>query len=648
MLGRLFFLWMALILVLNPNRVASQANDSLIRTNEALLQTGIPDTQKVRLISELTWEYSFIHPHKAVDWAQKELQLAQKLKSPYWISMAYNDLAIPLIRTGRFTEAIKVLEQSLRIRERLKRPDLVAAVHVKLGQCLAQTGQVAQSLQHYDSSLLIYKALGDKTKQAIVIGNIGLVLSNTGDASKAIPYFRDAMQLHQQLGSTYDYWVSAFNLANSLSELRQFDASSTLALQASTYFAQVQDPYSLASAFGLLGFNCRQQQQHPQGLKWYRQAYALSREQGDSSGMAIFGQSMGSAMLDLGMPDSALPYIREALEISRIQSMPETQKLGLASLLHYQVLAHQNREAVQTLRAFEAAIDSLKHIENARAAQELDIRYATEERERNIAFLNNQNRLRQLEIAHRDASLQTARRTMLLLAAMLVLLLVSGALGYSRIRIRNRLKMSEALALEQQRSLNAVIDASEEERQTIGRELHDSVGQQLSALKFLIESEPKASAILDSSIQEVRQISRRMLPVTLRHSGLDAALRELTENSFRHTPLAATYESWDLPEKMSEKGALQVYRIAQEIISNVLRHSGATQFQLLFYKAGAQLILRSEDNGVGNPTIAGKAGMGRSNIRARSLNLNAGLSEEHAVEGGWVTTVRIPLQSLQS
>jgi signal transduction histidine kinase len=208
--------------------------------------------------------------------------------------------------------------------------------------------------------------------------------------------------------------------------------------------------------------------------------------------------------------------------------------------------------------------------------------------------------------------------------------------------------MSEALALEQQRSLNAVIDASEEERQTIGRELHDSVGQQLSALKFLIESEPKASAILDSSIQEVRQISQRMLPVTLRHSGLDAALRELTENSFRHTPLAATYESWDLPTDMSEKGALQVYCIAQELISNVLRHSGATQFQLLFYKAGAQLILRSEDNGVGNPTIAGKAGMGRSNIRARALNLNAGLSEEHAVKGGWVTTVRIPLQSLQS
>lgn len=618
--------------------VSAQAQNSVPALTRKAAQEKV-DSLRLEAITQLFWEYSLSDPHRADSLVQVEMNLANQIHSPYWISMAWNDKAILAIRKSAFPEAIEFLNQSLQIRLRLNNPELLASTYSKLGNVYAQTNQNEKALGYLFRSLRFYENLGRKNEAGIILSAIAASFVNLKDPRKAMGYLQKAARLHKEMGDEYSYHVVQANLANAWLDLHQADKALPLLKACETGFQKAGDLAGLANVWGSMGLAFRQKGDHQTGLGFYRKSFHQTRILGDTMGQAMFAHNLGSVWKDLGQMDSARHYLAIALRLSDALQLAEYQKMVAQSLLELELISRPG--ALPIWKKYLASSDTLLRQQNVRFAQEMDVKYSTELRESRIRQLSVQNRLRQAEIREKEQRLRNSRFLLALSGLAGLLVLLSAFFYVSRLRIRNQLELSRLKEEEQQKALRSVIEAQEKERALIAAELHDSIGQQLGALRFRISAQPEASELLLQSMTELRQISHRMMPLTLTRFGLVPALEELFSQTLPPAGIQYQFDTVGNFQHLPEPIGLSLYRICQELVQNTIRHSGATTLEVLLQKAGTQLILRFEDNGVGLPPHSQPDGMGLQNIRTRLQPYNGVLIQENRMEGGLRQVVRV-------
>ncbi|MCD9880358.1 sensor histidine kinase [Streptomyces guryensis] len=194
--------------------------------------------------------------------------------------------------------------------------------------------------------------------------------------------------------------------------------------------------------------------------------------------------------------------------------------------------------------------------------------------------------------------------------------------------------------------------AQERERQRIARELHDEVGQTLTAvllqLKRVADRAPEelrgevgqAQEATRAGLDEIRRIARRLRPGVLEELGLVSALRSLAAEFTTHGLTVRHHITGDLPP-LTEQSELVVYRVAQEGLTNTARHAGAdrAEVRLRPLADGVELLVRDNGKGLGTaPEGAGIRGM-----RERALLIAADLSLEAGHHDGTEVRLRVPV-----
>ena len=150
---------------------------------------------------------------------------------------------------------------------------------------------------------------------------------------------------------------------------------------------------------------------------------------------------------------------------------------------------------------------------------------------------------------------------------------------------------------------------------------------------------------LDISCTEVRNIAHMMMPPALEKHGLAPSLELLLRNIEQHAGIQTEFDRGDLPPELDDKTGIGLYRIAQELLNNILKHAQATNVLMQVYQAGPNLILRIEDDGIGFDLDAAKrkGSMGILNIFSRVSALGGVYFTEPRQPRGSVATVRVPL-----
>lgn len=173
------------------------------------------------------------------------------------------------------------------------------------------------------------------------------------------------------------------------------------------------------------------------------------------------------------------------------------------------------------------------------------------------------------------------------------------------------------------------IFGQEQERLKLSRDLHDGVGQRLSAIRFLLLSiAPERSVagdvdkfhIADTTllevIEEIRTLSFSLMPAAIGDHGLYEALRELCDKIWLASQLDIKLE-YDIPEPSGDHVNIDLYRIIQEFLSNTLKHGRATKVWIGLKSAGGKIGVTLRDNGIGFELATAKRGMGLDNIESR-------------------------------
>jgi two-component system sensor histidine kinase UhpB len=199
--------------------------------------------------------------------------------------------------------------------------------------------------------------------------------------------------------------------------------------------------------------------------------------------------------------------------------------------------------------------------------------------------------------------------------------------------------------LEQERreSGRRALAAQEHERRRVARELHDEVGQVLTGVMLELAQLPEARDAVRLALEEVRRIARELRPEVLDDLGLQSALRSLCTAAAAHPGLRVERRLELGDADLDPDVELVVYRIAQESLTNVLRHAEASEVLVALTTVDGGLRLLVRDDGRGLPGDVGAGGEGITGMRERALLIGGRLTVTALRAGGTEVRLDVPL-----
>lgn len=195
-------------------------------------------------------------------------------------------------------------------------------------------------------------------------------------------------------------------------------------------------------------------------------------------------------------------------------------------------------------------------------------------------------------------------------------------------------KLVEERAGREKEIANAVLTAQEKERSDIGKELHDNLNQVLAVVKLYIQMAvmyddkkdihlQKSSALITDVIEEIRRISKNLVVPGTHIIGLFDNIRNLVKDLMMIDPIKIEFHTEGIQdEELDEKMQVNIFRIVQEQVNNILKHANATRAVIHLSKPGKKIILIISDNGQGCDMAIEKNGVGIINIKSRALLYN--------------------------
>ncbi|MFH5885567.1 7TM diverse intracellular signaling domain-containing protein [Halalkalibaculum sp. DA3122] len=198
----------------------------------------------------------------------------------------------------------------------------------------------------------------------------------------------------------------------------------------------------------------------------------------------------------------------------------------------------------------------------------------------------------------------------------------------------------------QNEKLQAFVDGVDKERHRIARDLHDAVGSRLTHLKHLVErgSSNGLAGRIQQIITDVRSISHQLSPPGLQLTTLEQNIQQLVRESDTNSSIQYHLQILDLPEKLSTEVSTNVYRLVQEGINNIEKHSQADQADIQLINHGDKLVLTIEDDGVGLPAgYHADQGIGLRNLHYRVEQLNGTVEISSAPNRGTHILVVLPI-----
>jgi signal transduction histidine kinase/ligand-binding sensor domain-containing protein len=233
-----------------------------------------------------------------------------------------------------------------------------------------------------------------------------------------------------------------------------------------------------------------------------------------------------------------------------------------------------------------------------------------------------------------------------------------GVAGVALAAFKYRVTQLEHRQAAQQAFARQLIESQEAERQRIAAELHDSLGQNLLVIKnramlnaLTLPDEQSRTQFTEMSdavaqtLEEVRAISHDLRPPHLDQLGLRTALVAMIEKVAASSTIQFTHEIDELEGVFTPGDEIMLYRIVQECLNNILKHSGATRAEINLSVNGKQFALTVRDNGRGfAPGPNGRAGLGLQGIAERARILGGAHTIQTAPGQGTVVTVRVELK----
>lgn len=358
-----------------------------------------------------------------------------------------------------------------------------------------------------------------------------------------------------------------------------------------------------------------------------------------------------------GTPEKGIPFLKNA--VAKLKTVDKPSHL----IDMYVALAKMSAAATNYKDAYDYKIlqgslqDSVTSEKMRRNIAELEIEFETEKKERKILS-------QQLELEKQTRIKNQTIYSFIVLGIIAILLFL-----FFRYRLKSQKTIaSQMQAIQQQKitelqqknkllALNSMIEGQEAERLRIAKDLHDSLGGLLSTVKAhftTIQNEfkqiekinlaDKTNKLIDEAVIEVRRISHNMMPQALSISGLKGAIEDLGLQ-LQQEGYQTNVEFVKLPKTLEPTKEVMLYRLLQELLSNIRKHSQAKQvtIQLIGHENELTVLVEDDGNGFNYKEQLENGGLGLKSITSRVQFLDGTIDWDSAIGRGTTVMVKIPV-----
>lgn len=355
--------------------------------------------------------------------------------------------------------------------------------------------------------------------------------------------------------------------------------------------------------------------------------------------------NLGNLMLMQKKYGEAKDFLQLSIALSDSTGYKQGKYSAYLTLSDLYKSTNENDKALSSLKKAYEIKDSLINENTENKIVELETVYETQKKEQQL----------QLQKA------QLTKKNYLLIGLSLstALLILAGFSFYRRRKAQHELKLQAEVIRQQDIATRAVLNAEENERKRIAADLHDGVGQMMSAAKMNLSafeheipfkddtqrlSFEKVIGLVDESCKEIRSVSHQMMPNALLKSGLASAVKEFIDK-IDNRVLKINLYTEGLNERLDDNVETVLYRVIQECVNNVIKHSGANKLDISLIRDADGIAATVEDNGRGFDTSDKQKfeGIGLKNISSRVEFLKGTVDFDSAPGKGTLVAIHVPL-----
>jgi len=499
---------------------------------------------------------------------------------------------------------------------------------------------ILDKYQEYDTKMGMYNRLGD-------------IYSKLHQREKSISYVKKAEEISDKILSPKMKALYYINKTYTLDYKKDFDKIRELIGKS----LSIADKYSLQEFMWIghytLGDYLLSREEYVDAIAQFnsalRYAQKLSNKYDESSTI----EDIGDAYTEQKKYDVASEQYLLALSLAKEINAAALERNIYGSLSSIEVSRGNYRKANEYLSKKEDAIYQIFDEEDQKQINFLNAKYESEKKETEIRRLTYEEKIQSLEMERRRILIYVLSAFLVLLAVAFFFVLRYYQSRKKIIEQNNQIQKQKIRELEKEKQLVAVryaLQGEEKERSRLARDLHDGLGGLLSGAKMALGSfkesyvlnEDQADSfkhaldLLNKSIGELQRVAHNMMPQALINGTIKDAVGEFCEKIDAGSSLSLKFQSYGDDEKIGQNHQIAVYRIIQELVNNIIKHSGATEALVQLVQEKDRISVAVQDNGKGfDPSTATSSeGHGLKNIRMRVESLGGRLDIDSGIGKG--------------
>lgn len=618
-----------------PDSLFSQARDE----NKTL-------QERIVLYDEIGWQTSAFDPEKAVLYADTAVQLARKSGDSAQVAFALNGKSIPYIRLGSHKEGLKVLEAA--IAADTTDINLTAKIHSKIALVKQHFELDEEALESMIKAKRLFEASKDSVSLARITSNLGKFYLTHNRFDQAEKYVKEAVLLGEALKNDYVLMAAYRHISDYYELTNELDSAYLYAQLSTRLVKDFEFIPELASAVLHEATVLDKLERNPEALAKYRESLKYAQQVGSQDVIKYCHMNIGIHLFDQQLYKEAKPFLLQSIQRSEEQGVEE-HLADIYKCLSDIYITESKVDSVQFYRnKYEEAFQRHFDAQEARNIAEITAKF---DDARQKATIVQQD----LELSEGKAIIAQQRLQNLALVGGFLLLVIGIVFWINRSKSKQKLALSKAVFNEREKGFSQVIEATELERDRISKDLHDGIGQQLTALKLSLNALSKkvekphvddVQTVIESftqSAEDVRMLSHQMMPRMLMDFGLPEAVDDLLKNSFLHAEISYEFQHKGMEQRLDKNIEIAVYRVIQELINNALKHSEAKSFSVQLIRSEKKLAGFILDDGKGFDPKGIAQGRGLKNISSRLSLIGGSIEIDSGSGAGTSVSISIPL-----
>ncbi|GAB4376091.1 MAG: hypothetical protein Kow0075_02930 [Salibacteraceae bacterium] len=574
-------------------------------------------------------------------------------KYPGHVAHAYLNIASAKRHYADYDSALILISRAGKIFRETGDEHGLGIVYLNKGSVMYYLGEVDSAAECCFTAISIFEKHGDLMNLARAYNNLSQFMHSIGESEKARFYLSESISIRKQINDQIGMANCYVTYGNFMLTREQWDSAQVYFERALGVFRQFGGKRGILWVLNNIGNAAYYSGDVEKAKGSFKAALNTATELQDSLEICRLHANLGWTFLQQKKLDSALIMFRESVRIGERIDPLEPLEQAWEGMADYFIAVGDHKQALDAYVKSREIHEQILNEKRIQQANELEARFQNERKERTIL---------KLKAMHAEASLEVARQRFTIAGLVVLMVLIFSTVGfiYYRRKKRTEIELAKREAEHRKRLLDATVKAQEEAQQRIAQDLHDGLVQTIAAAKINLQSAlrklnlhsgiedelKQGFAILDDAADEARELSHQKMPRALIKVGLLMALDEMLQKNLGSRNIDYEFEHFGINDReIDGLTRVNLFRIAQELINNIVKHSESKSIVVQLFKAKNNLVLRVEDDGKGFDFDVRQPhrGMGIDNIFSRASVINAEVDFSPRPGGGTIVTVRVPL-----